>query len=117
MTETMTGTLARVAAAAGQAAAVALAAAYGGRRLYLPAHLPADHHLCRLIGFDAAMRLRSALGPGHLDVPMGRRPHADATARAVADLSRRGRSAAAIAAALGVSMRTVRYHRARHRRG
>lgn len=111
----MTGILARIAEIAGAPAARAIVAAHGGRRLYLPGHLPADHRLCRLIGFDAARRLIAALGPGHLEIPRGRSRHDVPTAGAVAEQTGRGRSAAAIAAALGISRRTVLYHRARHR--
>lgn len=108
----MTGVLARIAEVAGAAAARRIAAEFGGRRLYIPSRLPADHRLCLLVGFEAACAIRREIGPGHIDVPMGTAPDAGTTRRAVARLTAQGLSAHAIAGRLGCAVRTVHRHRA-----
>jgi hypothetical protein len=108
--------LARIADAAGETAATRIAAAFGGRRLYIPERLPADHPLCRLVGFDAARAIRRDLGCGHVDVPLARTPGEAETRRTIAALDDRGLNARAIAARLGCTMRTVYRHRAAIRR-
>lgn len=108
----MTGILARIAQAAGQAAARKIAAEFGGRRLYIPTRLAADHRLCLLVGFEAALAIRRELGPGHIDVPMGRAGESDATRRAVARMTAARVSAEETARRLGCAVRTVYRHRA-----
>lgn len=107
----MTGVLLRIAEVAGDAAARKVAAEYGGRRLYVPSRLPADHRLCLLVGFEAATAIQREIGPGHVDVPLGPTAMAQAVRRAVSRLSGQGLSTQAIATQLGCSVRTVKRHR------
>lgn len=112
----MTGVLQRIADIAGDHAARLMAAEYGGRRIYLPANLPADHALSKLLGFEAACQIRNAFGAGHLEVPMGTPPTRDYVRIQVDALTKAGKSANEIARTLHITSRTVRRHRAALRR-
>jgi DNA-binding NarL/FixJ family response regulator len=103
----------RIVEAIGPAAAKALTRAFGGRRVYIPAFLPADHPLARAIGFENALLLRRLLGAGALAVPSGVKENQQETGQRILALTRDGHSAAEIAAALGVTERTVFNWRAR----
>ena len=52
----------QIARVAGLDAALALAAAHGGTRIYIPRNLPADHWLITLVGQDAAQRMAREFG-------------------------------------------------------
>lgn len=67
--------LAQVAAVTGQEAALRLAGAYGGRRIYIPHAPQPEGRLARTIGLDAARRLAAAFGGITLQIPirLGRR--------------------------------------------
>ncbi|MFQ5776337.1 MAG: helix-turn-helix domain-containing protein [Kiloniellaceae bacterium] len=112
----MESTLARLIATIGESRARLLAVRYGKTSLHLPARMPADHALARLIGFEAACALVRAFGTGRLYIPS---PTADTAERArlVRELTDAGHSAPAIARRLGVSERTVHRLRARRRAG
>ncbi len=108
---TRTIALARLAENVGPDGALALAALYGGRRLYVP-HAPrAGHVLADLLGVLVFARLCYAFRGTTIYVP--RLPVAPALARRARDLRGGGASVAAIAVAIGRSERQVlRYLRA-----
>ena len=56
----------------GEPAFVALAEAFGGTRLYVPAKLTADHDIVRAVGAEAAERLSQRLAPDYVTVPLAR---------------------------------------------
>lgn len=56
----------------GEDAFIALAENFGGRRLYVPGRLPADHEISRAIGADAALRLSERISPDVIKVPLAR---------------------------------------------
>lgn len=103
-------TLQLIADELGDAEALRLAAAYGGRVLFVPLSLPPGHALERELGRDLAMAVVRLLGPGHVEIPLGPLAHGRqrgiALARAVAE----GGSANQIAARTGYHIRSV--HRA-----
>ena len=103
--------LAQLAEHVGPDGALALAALYGGRRLYVP-HAPrAGHALADLLGVLVFARLCYAVRGTTIYVP--RLPVAPALARRARDLRVGGASVAAIAGAIGRSERQVlRYLRA-----
>ena len=102
----LTGVLADLAAAAGEDAALALAEAFGGRSLYVPARIRSYHPIARAIGFEAARALSELRGPGRVDVPLGpaaRNSFAPEIRRRLAS----GMSADKIAREVGCTRRTV----------
>lgn len=56
----------------GEAAFVALAERFGGRRLYVPTAIGADHDIARAIGADAARHLSERVSPDVIRVPLAR---------------------------------------------
>ncbi|MDT7533750.1 hypothetical protein OVY48_09970 [Sphingobium sp. SA2] len=56
----------------GEDAFVALTEAFGGRRLYVPGTIAADHDISRAIGADAATRLSERIAPDVIRVPLAR---------------------------------------------
>lgn len=56
----------------GEKAFVALAEAFGGRRLYVPGIVQADHDISRAIGADAARHLSERVAPDVIRVPLAR---------------------------------------------
>lgn len=119
----MSGVLSEIADVAGEAAAVALAAQYGGTRVYIPARAGDGHWLVACVGRRAADLICAhfvADGSGQrIEVPLaggGSYPQLRRTiARRVHELDREGKSEGVIAKAVGVTGRTVRRHRAAHR--
>lgn len=118
---------AEIAEVAGEAAAVALIAQYGGTKVYVPARISARHWLVECVGRPAAEKIcahfaTSAAGSRRgcqVELPLG-------NAGAYRQLRRRinrlihqrlteGRSENEIAAEVRVTTRTVRHHRAVHR--
>lgn len=55
-----------------EAERVILADAHGGTRVYVPATLRPSTKLVQAIGVDAARRLRDAIGPGIIKLPLER---------------------------------------------
>jgi len=56
----------------GESAFVALASAFGGRRLYVPGAIATDHEIAQAIGNDAAARLSARMAPAVIRVPLAR---------------------------------------------
>lgn len=65
----MTPVLAQIAAEIGEEAALLLARAFGGRKLYVPSRLGDHHPICVAIGRSAADRLSAWIAGDHLDIP------------------------------------------------
>lgn len=104
-------TLQLIADELGDAEALRLAAAYGGRKLFVPLSLPPGHALERELGRDLAMAVVRLLGPGHVEIPLGPLAHGRQRAIALARAVAEGGSANQIAARTGYHIRSV--HRAR----
>lgn len=75
---------------------VALAEAFGGTRLYLPAGVKPGHPLATALGHDVALALVKSIGAGTLRIPIAR----DLRARHYRD---KGESYAQIARRLGMT--------------
>lgn len=111
--------LAEIAEVAGEEAALALAQAYGGVRIYIPPTVDADHWISKLIGHDAALRVCDRLTAGlagrRVDLPLGPTGN-NVTFRAMQAHADRmiiaGRSERDIARATGYTTRQVRRRRA-----
>ncbi|HEX7128301.1 MAG TPA: helix-turn-helix domain-containing protein [Thermodesulfobacteriota bacterium] len=86
----------------GPAAAAALAAAFGGQRLYIPKAPRRDHPLVRALGLEAARQLAAQYGGTTLEVP-----HPRGSADQIRALAREGLTRAAIARRVGCSVRHV----------
>lgn len=56
----------------GERAFIALAEAFGGRRLYVPRKIDADGEIAKAIGLDAARLLSERKSPDYLRVPLAR---------------------------------------------
>lgn len=51
---------------------IALAKAFGGTRLYLPANVKPGHPLAKALGHDVALALVKTIGAGTLRIPIAR---------------------------------------------
>lgn len=104
---------------AGLAAAVALFAARGGNRVYIPAKAGDDHWLVQLVGRDAADRMIrhwSTDGAGiELELPRGPTGARADLWRRLHQMIREQRSSSEITRALGISRDMVKHHRAKLR--
>lgn len=109
------GLLAEVEDVVGRDAAIKLAIACGGTRIYMPAAVDAEHWLAEAIGVDAAIKLAAHFSYGRrgirLDMPMMPR------ALQVHTLTEAGASAREIALKLGIHQRTVHANRRHYRAG
>jgi hypothetical protein len=106
----LTGVLATVAEACGQGAALALASAFGGRELYVPAadSIGEDHPLARALGLASARRCADALSPpGRRLIPMGPTSTPRRRREAILRMKAEPKSHSFIAQALGIHLRTV----------
>lgn len=107
--------LAELEGVVGRDAALKFANACGGTRVYIPAHLRAEHWLIEAIGFAAAQKLSTHFTFGrrgiHLNVPMMPR------SLQVQTLDNAGASSREIALKLGIHQRTVHRIRSKHRHG
>lgn len=56
----------------GEAAFIAFAEAFGGRRLYVPTVIGPDHEIAKAIGADAARHLSERVSPDVIRVPLAR---------------------------------------------
>lgn len=109
------GILAEIAEAAGPIAAVRLAQAKGGARVYIPreGRLADDHWLIQALGMDAARAIVARYGGDTLEIP-----HSPLTSsrsriwRTIRDGLAQGLSEAEIARLAGVAGRTIRRHKA-----
>ena len=84
----------------------ALAAARGGRRIYVPARIRDGHWLVELLGREAAEALAFRCGGCRLDIP--RRPDPGDRDARIRELRAAGRPVSAISAETGLSERWVR---------
>ncbi|MBD3746705.1 MAG: hypothetical protein IE932_10900 [Sphingopyxis terrae] len=111
--------LAEIAEVAGEEAALALAQARGGTRVYIPPVIDPDHWISKLIGHQAALRVCDRLTAGlagrRVDLPLGP-TGTNATMRAQQAHADRmiiaGRSERDIARETGYTTRQVRRRRA-----
>lgn len=119
----LTGVLKEIAEVAGEAAAISIAAAVGGMRVYIPARLRLGHWLVECVGRKSAERIAAhfaANGSGQrIDVPLcgiGAYPRLRrAIAKRVHEMDQAGASASEITRAVGITTRAVHRHRAAHR--
>lgn len=84
----------------GEQAFVAFAQTFGGRRLYVPGTIPADHDIVRAVGEAAAKRLSARMAPAVIRVPLAR----ELRARHYRGM---GRSNGQIASLLGITETAV----------
>lgn len=103
------GVLGEFAAVAGRAAALRLAADFGGTEVYVPREVDAGHPLAKSLGLAAARKLVECFGHGRLLVPLG--PFATGARRrqAIVRMLAERRPAREIARRLGCHIRTVYY--------
>lgn len=118
MSHHLPGTLAEIAAVAGEDAALAIAAARGGTQIYIPPQPERDHWLSRLVGHKAALaiadRLTCGVGPIRIELPLGPKGAAARLRAKVDRLIAEGElSERDIARATGYTIRGVRRRRAR----
>ena len=105
--DALPGVLAEIADVAGRDAAIEIAVALGGRRLYLPRTGRPPPALTRIAG-DRARLFAARYAGETIDIPLAHR----AVARY---LARRGFGTAAIAARLGIAQRTAQRYVRRER--
>lgn len=109
--------LEEIAGVAGLDAALALAEARGGQKVYFPSTLTlgGDHWLVGLVGMDAAQKICALHGVRNVEIPRG--PTSDVHRRRtrIAAMIAQGYSNNEIARACGVSFRAVTHHRAKAR--
>ncbi|MCI4680422.1 hypothetical protein K9U39_06110 [Rhodoblastus acidophilus] len=113
----LTGILAEIAVAAGEEAAMSLARAHGGTRVYMPGILTLQkcaedgHWLARLVGLDAARKIAAACAGArglHIEIPFGPAARDKELRREIWRLLDEGKSARTIVRTLGCTDRTVR---------
>ncbi len=108
------GILTEIAAATSAQAALKIAAAHGGTRVYIPAAPSATHWLSQLVGHGDALAIGAALvaAQGGLDllIPMNPGPKAQAWRRIKTMIDEKV-PVPQIARACGVHMRTVQLHK------
>jgi DNA-binding transcriptional ArsR family regulator len=121
MKPALPGVLGEISAAAGEAAAISIAARVGGTRVYIPTRLEEDHWLVEAVGREAAQKICAALGGDRHVIPTcgggAYKNFRRDIARRVHTLDQEGKSAGEIARAVGLTMRAVHRHRAAHRGG
>lgn len=108
------GLLAEIEELIGRHSAIKFAAACGGTRIYMPAHVAHDHWMVGAIGIGAARVLSSHFADrSHglsLDIPK------IPIAIRIAELDRTGASSSEIALQLGIHQRTVHRNRRKLKR-
>ena len=109
------GVLGDIAEAAGEAAAVTLCRAQGGREIVIPVR-PAGSQLAGIVGIDAAERIVAALGPGRVRLPVGAYRGQGGKRRLGMEMLAAGASSADVAERADVALRTVEKWRASMRR-
>lgn len=121
MSDPLPGALADIAAVAGEDAALTIAAARGGTRIYIPPQPDRDHWLSRLVGHKAAVaiadRFTCGVGPMRVDLPLGPKGAAARLRAKVDRMIEAGSSERDIALATGYSGRSIRRRRAILQRG
>lgn len=107
-----------IAGAAGEEAALAFAAAFGGRTIYVPAVIGAHHPWAVLLGHEQAQAVAGALGPGERHrVPFGATGSRAQRQALVRALKAEGLSVPAIAARLRIDQRSVQRELGRAAKG
>jgi len=110
------GVLAQIANVAGEEAALAIAEARGGTRVYIPPKPDADHWMSRLVGHEAALAIGEELTGGFaglpVDMPLGPAGLAAAARARIDAMIAEGKSESYIARATGYTTRAVRRRRA-----
>lgn len=109
--------LAEIAEIAGLEAALAMAEARGGQKIYIPSpdRVGPTHWLAETVGLDAARKLGARFGSNLIEIPFGPAASVHRLRRRIARMIEAGASSNTIAAACGVTFRTVTRHRARAR--
>lgn len=107
MSEPLPDLLARIAAAAGEEAALLVAKEWGGRVLYLPKKFSSEHRLAEVVGERKARAIFEEVGHGPFMVPMGNVAGPAKRRRLVSELLDQGSTHSAAAGAAGVHTRTV----------
>ncbi len=105
----------RIAAVAGERAALILGAEKACERIYIPERLEPDHWLIALVGAEPAAAIAAEFGGQKLDIPPALAGQKRQRQRAIAKMTERGRSINAIAKTLGIARSTVKDHRKRLR--
>ncbi|MEQ1697387.1 MAG: hypothetical protein ABL901_16265 [Hyphomicrobiaceae bacterium] len=110
------GLIAELAEVAGLNAALALATARGGNRIYIPAKAADDHWLVATVGRPAADKIMTYYATGvELDLPRGPTGLRAETWRRLYRMLDEGCSSSQITRALGISRDMVKHHRAKLR--
>ncbi|MEQ1694887.1 MAG: hypothetical protein ABL901_03510 [Hyphomicrobiaceae bacterium] len=112
------GLLADIARAAGLQAALDLANARGGNRVYIPAYAPDDHWLVATVGrvaADAICTLIKGRDGGEIELPRGPSGLRAETWRRMYAMINDGASSQEITRRLGISRDMVKYHRSKMR--
>lgn len=92
---------------AGAAAAVALAARYGGGSLYVPRKTKPEHPLTKLLGLEAALAMATVFGGDRIEVPKQDAILRQLRFRRLLRDRAKGASVASLAAQHGLSRRRV----------
>lgn len=111
----LSGLLREVAEATSVTAALKLARAFGGTKIYIPHRLPGGHALVDAAGRDAAEHLSSNYAGEILLVPLGPEADAGRKRRAIRERLADGHSNQRIARDLNCHVRTVERERERLR--
>jgi hypothetical protein len=127
MTAKLPGVLAEIAEAAGETAALAIAARHGGRRVYFPAESRLldgyeSYWLVECVGIELARKICRHFevdGRGQrIEIPLHvggtYRQFVRSIAERLHELDAEGKSSTEIARQMGLTQRTVHRHRARH---
>ncbi|WP_288582002.1 helix-turn-helix domain-containing protein [uncultured Methylobacterium sp.] len=105
-----------IADAAGVTAALKLAQAKGGTRIYVPHRVTEGHWLTDLVGFAAAQEIARLYAGENIDIPLGMTGAAQNARRTAREALDAGASVAQAARAAGVTERTVYNLRSREGR-
>lgn len=105
-----------IADAAGVTAALKLAQARGGTRIYVPHRVTDDHWLAELVGLAAAQEIARLYAGENIDIPLGLTGSAQNARRAAREALDAGASVAQAARAAGITERTVYNLRSREGR-
>ncbi|MBY6243997.1 hypothetical protein [Methylosinus sp. Sm6] len=107
--------LRQIAEASSLDAAMSLAAAKGGTRIYVPRRLTDDHWLIACMGRDGARALAQLYGGEDIVLPADPRRGQHARVRAIRRGIAKGEAADEIAQACNVTRRQIFWHKARMR--
>lgn len=122
--EPLPPTLTEISEVIGREAALKIAEAVGGTRVYIPGRVDGDHWLAKAVGRDLADKLCrhfcvNGTRGAHIEIPHGPLASTRVMTRErealVVSMSEDGQSARDIALALGITQRTVYAYRTRDR--